>query len=115
MNRNNDIKAVSFFALTLIATAILTAIVIGGLTVLALKFLLPSSAFTGEGGLIAFFLLMWVVILSVPLSIIFSYTISMRLAVYLREKRGWEIRHPRKLFLVSLLLVATTSFALLLR
>jgi len=47
------------------------------------------------------------------LSIVPSYLLSMRLGVYLREKRGWEIRHPRRLFLVSLLLIAAAFFALI--
>lgn len=37
-----------------------------------------------------------------PLGLIPAYFISMKLASFLREKYGWPLRHPRRLFLLAL-------------
>lgn len=46
----------------------------------------------------------WIGWILSPLSLIPSYFICMKMAKWLREKRGWPIYHPRKLFAISILL-----------
>lgn len=66
---------------------------------------LGKEHFAGLGGLQFMVLAVLVSFVFILLSFVISYLLSLRLSRYLREKRGWEIRHPRKIFLFSVLIL----------
>lgn len=79
--------------LTIISLAILMLI----LSEIALK-----GNYGNEGGFMEAVYVTAIPVILSPLAVIPAYFLSMRLAEYLREKHGWEIKHPRRLFIVAL-------------
>lgn len=104
MTRLSD--AILFLCLSFFIVALLfltTLGLIGFLTASILVRILPPDLTSGLG------ILPWATLSGLVgltfafLSFFVSYSFSMRLAVYLREKRGWKIMHPRRTFLLVVL------------
>lgn len=62
----------------------------------------PQFYADAESGLSIFGFGLLVLVILLPVSLLVAYFISMKLAIYLREKHNWTITHPRWLFVVSL-------------
>lgn len=114
---SNKRESITFTIFTLLV-ALINLIVIPTVTsVLILRllgFLSPVLRTSGEDALVAAGVALWLLPLMALMTFPISYLLSMRLAVYLREKRGWEIRHPRRMFALAMLILLALPILLLL-
>lgn len=113
MKKSQLLLAILSNTLIIFLTGIVAGITVFMVTLLFFKFVISKSAFTGEGGITAVFLPIWLTILALPLSLIPAYFLSMKLSIYLREKHGWPLTHPRRLFILSVLIPVTLLLVVL--
>lgn len=106
MTSNKTVLHYLLFALISLLTTLFIEATVWVILALSLAFVI-SKVFSevrteGEGGLLILSIVFWATPILLGIGVIPAYLVSMHLAKYLREKHGWEIKHPRRLFLVSL-------------
>lgn len=101
-NRLYDLIFMVLVLLLTVVTEIIVWLVLAFGLFFITGYIFPEVRTEGEGGLMILAIAIWATPVLLGLGLIPAYFISMKIAEWLRQKRGWPLRHPRRLFLLAL-------------